>query len=79
MRWSLNSPTTVVARLVEKEAAGTVPIERAQHEINHALKAQKNEERLEELLAKWRGEYNIEVFDKTVKKVKIEPRRASRQ
>ncbi|MCK4775903.1 MAG: peptidyl-prolyl cis-trans isomerase, partial [Candidatus Krumholzibacteria bacterium] len=68
----------VIAKLIAKEAEGYVPIDKARHDINHILKQQKNEERLEELLAKWRDEYNIEIFEKTIKKVKIKPGRTPR-
>ncbi|MCK5407710.1 MAG: hypothetical protein KAJ37_09655, partial [Candidatus Krumholzibacteria bacterium] len=63
---------------IAKEAEGYVPIEKAQHNIKHVLKQQMNDDRLDELLAKWRDEYNIEIFEKTVKKVKITPRRTTR-
>ncbi len=68
----------VIAKLVAKEAEGYVPISKAQNGINHILKEEANEKRLDELLAKWRDEYNIEIFEKNVKKVKIVPRRTPR-
>jgi hypothetical protein len=68
----------VVARLAEKKPSGYIPISEASHEINHQLKQRKNEERLNQLLAKWRKEMQIEIYEDNVQKAELTGR-ATRQ
>jgi peptidyl-prolyl cis-trans isomerase C len=65
----------VIAKLVAREPEGYRPITEVQQDINHRLKQEKNDERLDELLVKWREEYNIQIFENNLKKVEVKPRR----
>jgi parvulin-like peptidyl-prolyl isomerase len=64
----------VVAKLVEIRPAGHATLTEAQHEINHMLKERRNEERLMELLTKWKTEYEITVYEKNLKKAVVTAR-----
>ena len=64
----------VIAKLVERALEGYASINEASETIRFTLKQEKKDKRLKELLAKWREEYALEVFEKNLKKVKIEPR-----
>lgn len=64
----------IIAKLVEVDDPGYMSISEASHDIDHRLKQRRNEERLQELLAKWRKEIPIEVFDDNLMKADLSMR-----
>ncbi len=64
----------VVAKLVEIRPAGYVLVSEAQHEINHELKQRKNDERLNELIIKWKPAYDVTIYEKNLKKAVVTAR-----
>ena len=68
-----------VVKLLDRQPAGYTPIQQAQHTINHNLKQLKNDEKLEQLLAKWREEVVIEVNEDVLKNAVVsrQPGRSS--
>jgi len=63
-----------VIKLVEAQPERYKPVQEARHDINHNLKQVKNDERLEELLTKWREEVEITIYEKTLEKADITTR-----
>ncbi|MDH3214775.1 MAG: peptidyl-prolyl cis-trans isomerase [Candidatus Krumholzibacteria bacterium] len=61
-----------VVRLDEKLPERIRSYDEVQNEIRHRLKTIKGGERLDQLLSKWRQEYTVEVFDKNLKKAKLD-------
>jgi parvulin-like peptidyl-prolyl isomerase len=59
----------MVLKCLEKRPERIISINEAQAQITNYLKTIKNEERLNELLAKWREEYTVEIYDNNLKKV----------
>jgi parvulin-like peptidyl-prolyl isomerase len=60
-----------VIKLVERKPERILPLGEAQHDVRHALKTIRNEERLNELLAKWREEFPVEIDEKLLMKAKL--------
>lgn len=60
-----------VLKLVERRPDRILPYDDAKSDIKHMLKTIRNEERLNELLAKWRSECKIEVYEKNLMKADL--------
>jgi peptidyl-prolyl cis-trans isomerase C len=60
-----------VLKLVERRPDRILPYDEAKEDIKHMLKSIRNEERLNELLTKWKGEYNIEIYEKNLMKADL--------
>jgi peptidyl-prolyl cis-trans isomerase C len=61
-----------VIKMVERKPDRILPFEDAQGNIKHLLKTLANEERLTELLDKWRTECTIEVYDNNLMKATLQ-------
>jgi uncharacterized protein YeeX (DUF496 family) len=61
----------VVIKLMEKTPERILPLAEAEHDIRHYLKTIANEDRLNELLAKWREDYEIVVNENNLKKAHL--------
>ncbi|HEU4364899.1 MAG TPA: peptidyl-prolyl cis-trans isomerase, partial [Candidatus Krumholzibacteria bacterium] len=67
----------MVLKLTERVDAKTFTLEEARDRIDAALREIKSDERLEELLAKWKEEYGIEINEKNLAKTEITERSAA--
>lgn len=63
-----------IVKLMERNPPRTRSLAEARHDINHRLKMIKNDERLNELLTKWRDEAAVEIYDKNLRKAKLDVR-----
>ncbi|MFQ5512529.1 MAG: peptidyl-prolyl cis-trans isomerase [Candidatus Krumholzibacteriia bacterium] len=66
----------LVLKLYERRPERILPLSEAQHDIRHYLKTLANEERLKELLLKWREEIPIAINEKNLKKAQLDQRPA---
>jgi parvulin-like peptidyl-prolyl isomerase len=64
----------LILKLYERRPERILPLADATHDINHFLKTLANDERLNELLQKWREEVQITVYEKNLKKAKVDER-----
>jgi parvulin-like peptidyl-prolyl isomerase len=64
----------MILKLTEKADAGSHSLDEARESIRHALKQLENENRLNELLAKWKEELGVEIREDNFKKVQVEER-----
>ena len=64
----------MVLKLYERKPERILTVAEAQADIGRYLKTLKNEERLNELLVKWREEYPIEIYEKNLMKADLESR-----
>lgn len=67
----------MVLKLTERVDAKTFTLEEARDRIDAALREIKSDERLEELLTKWKEEYGIEINEKNLAKTEITERSAA--
>jgi parvulin-like peptidyl-prolyl isomerase len=67
----------MVLRLIEREDAKLFSFEEAQPRIEAVLKEKANEERLGEMLTKWKEEFGVVIHDQNFKKVRITERSAT--
>jgi len=70
----------MVLKLFEKRPARILSVEEARNDIQHFLTQQANNDRLDELIVKWKGEMSIKVHDKVLLKATLsrEERRPAR-
>jgi predicted RNase H-like nuclease len=70
----------MVLKLVERRPERIIELEDAMDDISRAVKAQKNEQRLNSLLEKWRSEIKIEINEDNLKKANVKdiPRKGVR-
>lgn len=61
----------VVIKFVERRPERIMPLAEAQHDIEHYLKTVANERRLNELLDKWKTEYQIEIYEDNLMKATL--------
>ncbi|MEE9271251.1 MAG: peptidyl-prolyl cis-trans isomerase [Candidatus Krumholzibacteria bacterium] len=64
----------LILKLYERRPERILPLTDATHDINHYLKTLANDERLNELLQKWREEVPITIYEKNLKKAKVDKR-----
>ncbi|MEJ2722111.1 MAG: peptidyl-prolyl cis-trans isomerase [bacterium] len=62
----------MVVKLMERKPESVLPFDEAKEDIRRGLKSIKNEERLNALLDKWRGEVEIEVYDNNLMKANLD-------
>ena len=67
-----------VLKLKERRPERIVAMEDATSEISAAVKALKNEERLNSLLEKWRSEIKVEIYEDNLKKANLQERPAKK-
>ena len=61
----------MVLKLFEKRPARILSVEEARNDIQHFLTQQANNDRLDELILKWKGEMSITVHDKVLLKATL--------
>jgi parvulin-like peptidyl-prolyl isomerase len=61
----------MILKLFEKRPERILSMSEAQADIERYLKTLRSEEKLNELLAKWRGEIKIQVYDKNLMKAEL--------
>jgi parvulin-like peptidyl-prolyl isomerase len=64
----------MVLKLTEKQDGHKLSLAEAREKIRPALKQNKNEERLNELLEKWKEELGVEIHDDNISKIQVEER-----
>jgi len=64
----------LIVKVVEKRPERILPVTEATHDITRYLKSIKNEDRLNELLAKWREEIPIEINESNLMKADLDSR-----
>jgi peptidyl-prolyl cis-trans isomerase C len=64
----------MILKVTEIEPPSTFTLDRARRSIEAAIKQQKNDERLQELLKKWKEELGVVTHDDNLAKVQIEER-----
>jgi parvulin-like peptidyl-prolyl isomerase len=64
----------VVAKVVDVRPERYLSIGDVRDSIEHRLRTQKSDDRLDELLAKWRQEFDIEIYEENLQKAEISPR-----
>jgi hypothetical protein len=64
----------MILKLTEKQDSRKLSMEEARDNIRPALKQRKNDERLNELLEKWKEELGVVIYDKNFSKVVVEER-----
>jgi parvulin-like peptidyl-prolyl isomerase len=64
----------MILKVTELEPASTYTIEQARGTIRSALKEQLNDDRLNELLSKWKEELNVVIYDENLEKIQVEER-----
>jgi len=64
----------MVVKLLELQPERTFTFEEARDRIEAVLREQDNDKRLNELLAKWKDEFKVVVYDNNLKKVKLPQR-----
>ncbi len=62
----------MVLKLFEKRPARILSVNEAQGDIQHFLRQQGNNERLDELIVKWKGEMSIKVYDDRLMKATLQ-------
>jgi parvulin-like peptidyl-prolyl isomerase len=67
----------MILKLTEKAEAGSQSVIEATDAIRHALKQIENENRLTELLDKWKEELEVRINDKNFSKIQVEERSAT--
>jgi parvulin-like peptidyl-prolyl isomerase len=67
----------MVLKLIGRTDERTFSLEEARPRVEAALREIKNEQRLEELLGKWKEEYNVVIYDDNLEKVQVTERSAS--
>lgn len=67
----------MVLKLIERQTEKMFTFEDAQPRIDAVLKEKANEAKLDELLAKWKEEFGVVIYDKNFKKVKVAERSAA--
>ena len=67
----------MVLKLLERTEARTFTLQEVRPRIEAALREIKNDERLEELLAKWKEEYGVVINEKNLEKTQITERSAA--
>jgi parvulin-like peptidyl-prolyl isomerase len=67
----------MVLKLLERTEARTFSLEEVRPRIEAALRDIKNDERLEELLTKWKEEYGVVIHEDNLKKTQITERSAA--
>ncbi len=67
----------MVVRVTEIQPERVYSYEESVSSITTVLRQQKSEERLQELLAKWREEYNVTIYEDRLGKCQLEDRRAT--
>jgi peptidyl-prolyl cis-trans isomerase C len=61
-----------VVKLLERKPERTLPMEEVESSIRHTLKSIKDEQRLNELLAKWKEDIPIKVYEKNLMKADLD-------
>jgi len=64
----------MILKLKEKTDASVISMDRAKDPITRAVRQQENENRLNELLAKWKEELGLVIYEDKLNKVQVEPR-----
>jgi parvulin-like peptidyl-prolyl isomerase len=64
----------VILKLKEKTDASVTSLARAKDAIERAVKQQENERRLNELLAKWKEELGLVIYEDRLNKIQVETR-----
>ena len=64
----------MILKLKEKTEATTIDMAQARDSIDRALRQEENEKRLNELLAKWREEVGLVIYEDNLSKIQVEPR-----
>jgi parvulin-like peptidyl-prolyl isomerase len=67
----------MILKVTELEEAGQFTLEQARSPIEGALKQKINDERLNELLDKWKEELNVTVHENNLEKIQVEERSAT--
>jgi hypothetical protein len=68
----------MVIKLMEVQPERLFTFEEAQDRIEAALREQDNDERLNQMLVKWKDEYKVVIHEDNLKKVKL-PQRLDEQ
>ena len=62
----------MILKLYERRPERILPLAEAEHDIKHYLRTLVNEERLKELLSKWREEVPVTIYEKNLKKANLD-------